>query len=101
MVGVAMANYAAFDPPDAGRGGYNGHSVAFSGICFDVSGHLEHKLVEAGESEGIFLAKFDLDALRAYRSHQTWGDAYRKPAVYGPIVADSPAAIFKRSDSRR
>ncbi|MGA9762712.1 MAG: carbon-nitrogen hydrolase family protein [Gaiellaceae bacterium] len=101
MVGVAMANYAASDPADAGRDDYNGRSVAFSGICYDVRGHLEHKLVEAGESEGIFLARFDLDVLRAYRAHQTWGDAYRKPRTYGPIAADAPAQVFKRSDSRR
>ena len=53
------------------------------------------------ESEGIFLAGFDLDLLRKYRKLQTWGDAYRKPQAYKAIVADAPAPIFKRNDSRR
>jgi len=101
MVGVAMANYAAPDPLSDGRDTYNGHSVAFSGICYGTSGHLEHKLVEAGEGEGVFLATFDLAALRGYRKRQTWGDAYRKPGTYKALVADTPAPVFTRADSRR
>jgi predicted amidohydrolase len=103
MVGVAMANYAA---PDSSRPSSpeecNGHSVAFSGIVYSGGGQArDHKLVEADESEGIFLARFDLDLLRDYREHQTWGDAYRKPRSYGALVADQPAPIFRRDDSRR
>ena len=101
MVGVAMANYAAPDPPPDDRGACNGHSVAFSGICYGTNGHLEHKLVEAGEGEGVFLATFDLAALRGYRKRQTWGDAYRKPGTYKALVADTPAPVFTRADSRR
>jgi len=101
MVGVAMANYAAPDPPPDDRGACNGHSVAFSGICYGTNGHLEHKLVEGGEDEGVLLATFDLEALRGYRKRQTWGDAYRKPATYKALVAGTPAPIFKRRDSRR
>ncbi|MHB8060402.1 MAG: carbon-nitrogen hydrolase family protein, partial [Gaiellaceae bacterium] len=100
-VGVAMANYPTPSPPPDGRAACNGHSVAFSGICYDQGGHLEHKLVEAGEEEGVFLATFDLAALRRYRKNGTWGDAYRKPRSYEALVANDPAAIFKRSDSRR
>jgi predicted amidohydrolase len=101
MVGVAMVNYAAPDPPPDDRGACNGHSVAFSGICYDTSGHLEHKLVEGGEDEGVLLAKFDLAALRGYRKRQTWGDAYRKPGTYEALVANTPAPVFTRPDSRR
>ena len=101
MVGVAMANYAAADLRSDGRDTYNGHSVAFSGICYGDNGHLEQRLVEAGEGEGVFFATFDLDALRGYRKRQTWGDAYRKPATYKALVAGTPAPIFKRRDSRR
>ena len=96
-----MANYAAPDPLSDGRDTYNGHSVAFSGICYGTSGHLEHKLVEAGEGEGVFLATFDLAALRGYRKRQTWGDAYRKPSTYKELVADAPTAVFRRANSRR
>ena len=101
MVGVAMANYAHPDSLPEDREPCNGHSVAFSGICYGTSGHLEQKLVEAGEGEEILLARFDLSDLRGYRGRQTWADAYRKPATYKALVANSPAAVFTRPDSRR
>ena len=107
MVGVAMANYATPDPTD--DHGHlqpldvcNGHSVAFSGIKFDRAGNaLDHKLVEAGEGEELPIAIFDLDALRAYRAHETAGDAYRKPALYQALSDDTPSPVFARADSRR
>jgi predicted amidohydrolase len=108
MVGVAMANYAAL-PPGGGlaagedapwRG--NGHSAAFSGIYCDANGRpLDHELVEGGEHEQLLMASFDLEALRAYRQREMWGDAYRKPAAYGALVEDAPQAVFARPDSRR
>src|ERR1035437_6920184 len=88
MVGVAMANYASPDHLAEDREPCNGRSVAYSGICFGTGGHLEHKLVEAGADEGIFLATFDLAALRGYRKRQTWGDAYRKPGTYEALVVN-------------
>jgi predicted amidohydrolase len=100
MVGVAMANYAADEPVDPG--GCNGRSVAFSGICFTPDGRpRDHTLVEAGTEPAIHLATFDLDELRAYRERETWGDAYRKPGAYAALVADAPAPVFARRDSRR
>lgn len=103
MVGVAMANYATLDPPPVNDPDTcNGHSVAFSGIYCDEEGRaLDHKLVEADENEGIVLATFDLDALRAYRQREIGGDAYRKPRAYSALVADAPASVFVRDDSRR
>ncbi|HLO04373.1 MAG TPA: carbon-nitrogen hydrolase family protein [Symbiobacteriaceae bacterium] len=95
MVGVAMANYAA--PQN------NGHSSAFDGIAhgeIDGPGR-EMKVVEAGEAEGIYLAPFDLDALRAYRERESWGNAYRKPHTYGSLVETGVRAPFIRPDSRR
>jgi predicted amidohydrolase len=100
MVGAAMANYAASESADPL--GCNGRSVAFSGICFTPEGRpLDHTLVEAGSEPGIHLATFDLDALRAYRKREVWGDAYRKPSAYAALVADTPAPVFARHDSRR
>jgi len=43
---------------------------------------LDVTLVEADENEGIWLASFDIDAIRDYRRRETWGDAYRKPRAY-------------------
>ena len=94
MVGLAMANYAA---PQL-----NGHSVAFDGVAFDAEGHSrDHTLVQADESEGIFLAEFDLERLRTYRAREIWGNAYRKPGRYGPIVGDEVQPPFDRPDARR
>ncbi|HEY4976749.1 MAG TPA: carbon-nitrogen hydrolase family protein [Gaiellaceae bacterium] len=104
MVGVAAANYAAPDPSrPSGPEECGGHSVAFSGIVYwGGDGRAqEHKLVEGEEDEGIYLATFDLDTLRSYREQQTWGDAYRKPRAYGALVANKPAPVFRRNDSRR
>lgn len=95
MVAVAMANYAA--PQN------NGHSIAFDGIAhgyIDGPGR-DMKVVEAGEAEGIYLASFDLGALRAYREQESWGNAYRKPRTYTSLVETGVRAPFVRPDARR
>jgi predicted amidohydrolase len=102
MVGMAMANYAADGPPPHGIGGFDGHSIAVSSVCFDAEGGVvDDLLIQAGEQPGLFLARFDLDELRAYRRRETWGDAYRKPWAYGRLVTDAPVSEFERADSRR
>jgi predicted amidohydrolase len=102
MVCVAMANYATPDHPNHTPGDANGHSVAYSGVCYDRAGTpLDPELVQAGEEEGIFLATFDLDALRDYRAWEPWGDAYRKPGAYGVLLGDSVDPVFRRPRSRR
>jgi predicted amidohydrolase len=94
MVGVAMANYAA--PQE------NGHSVAFDGIAFDEhEGSRDMCLVEAGADEGVYLARFDIDRLRAYRSVESWGNAYRKPRCYGLLTSEAVEPPFVRPDARR
>lgn len=93
MVGVAMANYAA---PQQ-----NGHSVAFDPIAFDEEERSRDTLiVEAGEAEGIYLAPFDLDRLRAWRQREVWGNAFRRPHRYGPLVAPEIQDPFVRRDAR-
>src|SRR6185437_16132417 len=92
MVGVALANYAA--PQE------NGHSVAFDGIAFAEGGSRDMLVVEAGEQEGIYLAPFDLDKLRDYRSREGWGNAYRKPHRYGALVATEVAPPFIHTNAR-
>ncbi len=93
MVGVAMANYAA--PQE------NGHSVAFSPIAFGESGSLDTCLVQAGEEEGVYIAEFDLDAIRDWRRREAWGNAYRKPGRYSLLVSPEVAEPFVRADARR
>jgi len=82
MMGVAMTNYPA--PYQ------NGRSVAFDafGTC----------LVEAGEDEGIFLARFDLEAMRRQRGKTIWGNAYRRPHRYGLLSSPDKADVWNRID---
>ena len=58
-------------------------------------------LVEAGRQEGIFVADFDLDALRDYRRRETWGNAFRKPRSYGLLTSEAVDEPFVRSEARR
>ncbi len=93
MVGVAMANYAA--PQE------NGHSVAFDCIAFDDAGSRDMCIIEAGEEEGVYIAGFDMAKVRAWREHEAWGNAYRKPRSYevlGSLAVEPP---FVRADSKR
>jgi N-carbamoylputrescine amidase len=92
MVGVALTNYAA---PDA-----NGHSVAYDPISFDENGSRNTLVIEAGESEGIYLATFDLDIIRAYRERETWGNAFRKPQSYGLLTSRDVEPPFVRVNIR-
>lgn len=78
MCAIALTNYAA--PQE------NGHSVAFDGIAFDENGSRDMCLVEADGSEGIFIAEFDMETLRAYRAAEVWG-AYRKPHAYANLLS--------------
>jgi predicted amidohydrolase len=94
MVGVAMANYAA--PQE------NGHSVAFDAVAFDKDEDaVETRIVEAGEGEGVYLAEFDVDRIRAYREHEVWGNAFRKPRRYGLLTSPDVEPPFVRAAARR
>jgi predicted amidohydrolase len=93
MVAVALANY----PGEGGR------SMAFHPVMSaEVDGPpLDTLVVEAGSSEEIALAEFDLDAIRRYREIETWGNAYRKPGAYGALVNEEVRPPFVRPDARR
>ena len=94
MVGVALTNYAA--PVQ------NGHSMAFDGIAFaDDERSRDMLLVEAGESEGVCLASFDLESLRNYRRKETWGNAFRRPRLYHALVDEKVEEPFVRAEARR
>ena len=94
MVGVAMTNYAA--PQE------NGHSVAFDAVAFDENGHAQDILiVEAGKDEGLYLAEFDMDSIRAYREREAWGNAFRKPRCYGLLTSPDVDRPFVRASARR
>jgi N-carbamoylputrescine amidase len=56
-------------------------------------------VVQAGEEEGIYLARFDLDKLRNWRMRETWGNAFRKPHRYGLLTALGVKEPFIRVDA--
>ena len=94
MVGVAMTNYPA---PT-----YNGASCAFSPIAFNDKGESQDILiVQADDQEGIWIADFDLEAIRKYRAKLVWGNAYRKPSAYSKLVDPEVLEPFIRKDARR
>jgi N-carbamoylputrescine amidase len=88
MVGVALTNYAA--PQE------NGHSIAFDPIAFDTNGSRDNLVVEAGGAEGVYLAPFDLDAIRDYRERETWGNAFRHPRYYEALTSEEVQPPFVR-----
>jgi predicted amidohydrolase len=95
MVGVAMTNYAA--PQN------NGHSVAYDGVAYSVSDGppRDTLIIEAGEREDVYLAEFDLDTIRDYRNRESWGNAYRRPRLYGMLGDSEVKPPFVRKDATR
>jgi predicted amidohydrolase len=93
MVAVALANY----PTEGGL------SMAFDGIASEeIDGPSRDMLVvEAGPEEGVFLADVDLDGLRRHRNEESWGNAYRKPRLYGALLDQEVRPPFIRPDARR
>ena len=90
-VGVAMANYPRSREhgtwPDIGHAAMNGQSVAFSPIAFDDRGEpVDPLLIRADEGEGIFIAEFDMHAIRSYRAGSVWAGAFRHPDAYTSLV---------------
>ncbi len=94
MIGIALTNYAA--PQE------NGNSVAYDGIAYEeLAGPRDMLIVETGEQEGVVLAEFDLDALRAYRKSEVWGNAFRKPQHYGLLTSAAVTQPFFRQMARK
>jgi predicted amidohydrolase len=94
MLAVALTNYAA---PQA-----NGHSVAFDGMAFNQDeSSRDTMVIEAGEGEGVYMARIDIERLRSYRAYETWGDAFRRPGLYGHLTSNQVNEPFKRPEARR
>ena len=83
MVAVALANYPGSHED------CDGHSVAFDPRVYGDDGESRDTLVvRAGEAAEIALARFELDALRAWREREVWGMKYRRPQSYGRLVEE-------------
>lgn len=97
MLGIATVNYPA------GKPDCNGHSTAFDGIAYRPKepGSRDTLIVEADETEGIYIADFPIDEMREYRSREVHGNAYRHPDKYKLLVSEEVEEPFIRKDSRR
>lgn len=91
MTAMAMANYAG---PGWGK------SCAFDGIAFDDDGSRDTTVLMTGEDETIAFAQFDLETLRDYRSRETWGNALRRPEIYGQLTERDVQPPFVRTDAQ-
>ena len=66
----------------------------------DLAGSRDTCILQADESEDIFVAKLDLTMLRRYREEEIHGNAYRRPQKYGALCEDRIAYPFERLDRR-
>ena len=89
MCGVAMANPNGENP---------GNSCAYSPICWDRNGEcVDNTLLLAdAETEGLFYADFDMDAIRAYREREMMGNTFRKVKAYAQLLNDEIQYPFVR-----
>ena len=89
MCGVAMANP---------NGENAGNSCAYSPICWDRNGEcIDNTLLLAdAETEGLFYADFDMDAIRAYREREMMGNTFRKVKAYAQLLNDEIQYPFVR-----
>ncbi|MBQ8194014.1 MAG: carbon-nitrogen hydrolase family protein [Oscillospiraceae bacterium] len=96
MTAIATCNY-----PE-GKPDCNGHSSAFDGVAYlpELSGSRDTCILEADGSEGIYIAELDMDMLRAYRSEEVHGNAYRRPQKYHLLTDERIDAPFIRDDRR-
>ena len=96
MLGIATCNYP-ISVPDC-----NGHSNAFDGVAYlpELSGSRDTCILEADESEGVWIAAFDMDMIRNYRRKEVHGNAYRRPRKYGILCSKEIHEPFVREDYR-
>lgn len=82
MLAIATCNYP-INVPDC-----NGHSTIFDGVVYKKNENESRDtcILQAPESEGIYLATIDLDELREYRNNEIHGNAYRKPDKYQLLI---------------
>ena len=97
MTGIATCNYPGSQPD------CNGHSSAFDGVAYvpDETDSRDTCILEAGEEEGIYIARFDMDMLREYRRSEVHGNAYRHPGKYHILIEEKIQEPFIRDDYRK
>ena len=96
MMGIATCNYPA-TVPDC-----NGHSNAFDGVVYlpDLEGSRDTCIAMADETEGIWIADFDIDMIREYRKTEIHGNAFRRPDKYKMLCEHRREEPFIREGYR-
>ena len=96
MLAVVTCNYPG-TVPDC-----NGGSSAFDGVAYlpDLEGSRDTCILQAGEEEGIYIARLDLEQLRAYRACEAHGNSWRHPKKDGLLVEAKIEAPFIREGYR-
>lgn len=96
MLAVATCNYPE-TVPDC-----NGNSSIFDGVAYlpDENDSRDTCILQAGETEGIYIAGLDLKRLQEYRECETSGNAYRHPRKYRLLTESKIDKPFIRSDYR-
>jgi len=97
MIGIATVNYPCMQPD------CNGHSTAFDGIAYRPQDNdsRDTLIMEADETEGIFIADFPIDEMREYRGREVHGNAYRRPEKYKLLLSEDINEPFIRKDRRK
>ncbi len=92
MLAVATCNYPG-SVPDC-----NGSSSVFDGVAYlpELEGSRDTCILQAEESEGIYLAELDLERLRRYRESEVHGNAFRRPRKYGLLLDEKVEPPFIR-----
>ena len=67
--------------------------VPFAGIGTAIDNTL---LLADAETEGLFYADFDMDAIRAYREREMMGNTFRKVKAYAQLLNDEIQYPFVR-----
>lgn len=89
MVGVVMAN-----PPDINAG----LSCAYSPIAWDKDGYSNNMEIFLADelSEKIYIADYNIDELREYRSSEMMGNTFRKVDAYEGLLSKEIKEPFIR-----
>lgn len=97
MLAIATCNYPS-SVPDC-----NGRSSVFDGVAYlpELTSSRDTCIMQADETEGIFIAGLDLDQLRKYRKSEVHGNAYRHPKRYKLLTDTKIQKPFIRSDYRK
>ena len=96
MLAIATCNYPE-GVPDC-----NGGSSGFDGVAYlpELEGSRDTCILQAGGTEGIYVAELNLEQLRRYRETEALGNAYRHPKKYGLLTETDIRPPFVRGDYR-